>query len=210
MRARPAHERDAVDDDGQILRVHRLRGALVRRQLQDVHAEAAQGRHEDGVLLAGRRHVDRGAARLREGMYGENERNSRGFVPLTELQEVSNSLILRLRDPTFLPQGRLHTTLEFIFCLTLYRDALMLQTKLTRDAEETLGKKRRLASCCFPNISGTLATTAWVYLEVMILCLKSVRAGATPSSPSESSLSRHAARGGLSELPFDGMFRTAK
>ena len=36
------------------------------------------------------------------------------------------------------------------------------------------------------------------------------RSGATPSSPSESSLSRHAARGGLSELPFDGMFRTAK
>ena len=64
MRSRPAHERDAVDDDGQILRVHRLRGALIGRQLQHVNPEAAQGGHEDGVLLARYRHVDRGAARL--------------------------------------------------------------------------------------------------------------------------------------------------
>ena len=65
MRAGPAHECDAVDDDGQILRVHRLGGALVGRQLQNVHPEAAEGGNEDGVLLARQRHVDRGAARLR-------------------------------------------------------------------------------------------------------------------------------------------------
>ena len=66
MRSGAAHERDAIDDDGQILRVYRLGGALVGRQLKHVHPEAAQGRHQDGVLLARRRHVDRRAARLRD------------------------------------------------------------------------------------------------------------------------------------------------
>ncbi len=62
--SRPAHERDPVDDDGQVLRVHRLDGRLVGRELEDVDAERADGGDERRVLLARKAKVDRIAARL--------------------------------------------------------------------------------------------------------------------------------------------------
>ena len=69
MRPRPTHERDPIDDDGEVLREDRVDGDLVGRQLEDVDAEAADGRHQGEVLLTGATEVDRGVG-LERGQRG--------------------------------------------------------------------------------------------------------------------------------------------
>jgi hypothetical protein len=67
VRPRPAHEGDPVDDDDQVLSEDGIHRVLVGREFEDVDAEAANGRDESKVLLAGSNQVDLAAAGLKIG-----------------------------------------------------------------------------------------------------------------------------------------------
>lgn len=58
MRPRPTHERDSIDDDGQILGEHGLHAVLVGRELEDVDPEATDGSDQGQVLRPGQVEVD--------------------------------------------------------------------------------------------------------------------------------------------------------